>query len=289
MKHLDLLDKLISREKEVITQQILSPVIQGAKVCVKIANVIVHLNVLPKNFVGWGVFSTDSSFKEAKFIEEATRRQQREYLDLLPKALMVICEHNDERTVGSFLNNDDRFPFDAAPIFFPQNISIFDVVSVRYNGQYFIYERHYAGKYTGQTEAAREFLNKETKPDKINLHFGFARAYAYAYEVSVQQKKLTAEDKVKIAVARAGGNFRNMVDRGGIFTVSFEVDGQTFTPTVNANNLMLENAGICLSGGDRAFDLESFVHIAREGVRRNRVVRGDYLRTYGDRSGEYYR
>jgi hypothetical protein len=258
MKHLDILNKLISREKEAITQQILSPVIQGTKVCVKIASVIVHLNVFPNDFVGWGIFSTDKSLKEAKFVEEPNRRQQREYLELLPKALMVICEHNDERTVGSFLNNDDRFPFDAAPIFFPQNISLFDVVSVRYNGQYFIYERHYAGKYTEQTEAARDFLNKESKPDKINLHFGFARAYAYAYEVSVRQKKLTAEDKVKTAVARAGGNFRNMVDRGGIFTVSFEVDGQTFTPTVNANNLMLENAGICLSGGDRAFDLESF-------------------------------
>lgn len=289
MKYLDLLDKLISCEKEVIDQQILSPVIRGAKVCVKIAGIVVRLNISPNNFVGWGIFSTDKSLKEAIFVEEPKKRQQREYLELLPRAMMVICEHNEERTVGSFLNNDDRFPFDAAPIFFPQNISLFDVVSARYNGQYFIYERHNAGRYTKQTDAAMGFLNKETKPDKIKLHFGFARAYAYAYEVSVKQKKLTVEDKVKTAVARAGGNFRNMVDRGGIFTVSFEVDGQTFTPTINANNLMLENAGICLSGYDRAFDLESFVCLTKQGIRDGVIVRGDYLRIYGDRSADYRR
>ena len=286
MKNLNLLNKLIEQEKSVSQNEILSPVIPNTKVCVKIDGVIVSLNVRPANFTGWGIFKTDQSFKNANFIEEPNRRQQREYLEMLPRAIMIVCEHNENRTVGSFLNNDDRFPFDAAPIFFPHNISLFDVIHVRFNGQYFIYERHQAGKYQQLTEECRDLLNKETKPDRIKIAFGFARAYAYAYEVTVKQKIITAQDKVKTAIERAGGKFKNLVDRGGIFTVSFEVEGETFTPTVNANNLMLENAGICLSGRDRSFDLESFVHVTRKGIQDGVIVRGDYLRVYGDRSRE---
>lgn len=289
MKYTDLLNKLISKEKEAIEQEILSPVISDTKISVKIAGVLVHLNVHPKNFVGWGIFTTDKSLKTAIFIDEPSRRQQKEYLEMLPRAFMIVCEHNEHRTMGVFLNKDNRFLFDAAPIFFSQNISLFDVISTRYNGQYFIYERHQAGKSSLQSGMAKEYLNKETKPEKVILHTGYAMAYSYAYQVYIKEKQITIEDKIKSAVNRAGGKFNNFVDRGGSFTVSFEVNGQTFTPTVNSNNLMLENAGICLSGGDRAFDLESFVHIAREGVNNGEIVRGDYLRTYGDRSGNYRR
>ena len=135
-----------------------------------------------------------------------------------------------------------------------------------------------------------ECLNAETPVDKITAPKFMLDAYNIALNYKIAAKAMTVEDRLKDAVKRGGGTFSKFTDRGSVFTVEFTVNGQKFTPNVYKETLMLENAGICLSGGDRNFDLQSFVGVASRGVDRNHIVRGDYLTRYGDRRGEeYYR
>lgn len=288
MKNLQLLNKLIKQESEALSREILSPVVHGSPIVVRVNGAALYLRVNPKKFHGWGVFKYDGNHKSATFIKEPSMQQKRLYLENFPKIRLIICSHNEKMTIGSKLYNDGRYGFDATSIFFAENISLFDVVDVRDCGGRFYYETHARG-HSSYVDVVKNAFAEETSPDKVNTWEPFLTAYRFAYNELIKTKELTIEQRVKQAIHRAGGKYSGFTDRGDTLTVQFVVDGEIFTPTVNSKTLMLENAGICLSGGDRAFDLQSFVHIARQGIREDEIVRGDYLISYGDRSNEYRR
>lgn len=288
MQNMSLLNKLIDQEKEVLSQHILSPVVCGNPIIVRIAGVALSLRVNPKGFHGWGIFTYDGNHKSVTLNGEPSRRQKTQFLELLPRVRLVVCSHSEKGTVGSLLDSDNRFSFDAASVFFAENISLFDTIVARFDGGRFLYERH-TNYHPRKIEELKSCFANETNPEKLNTFVNLYKAYKYAYNELIKTKELTIEQKVKQAIHRAGGNYKGFVDRGETLTVQFSIDGTPFTPTVNSKTLRIESAGICLSGGDRAFDLQSFVHIAREGINNDNIVRGDYLRTYGDRSADYRR
>jgi hypothetical protein len=55
--------------------------------------------------------------------------------------------------------------------------------------------------------------------------------------------------------------------------VTYEIEEERHQSVVAADTLRVEAAGICLSGGDREFDLQSLVGVVGEGVRRDLIVR----------------
>ena len=80
------------------------------------------------------------------------------------------------------------------------------------------------------------------------------------------------EHRVREALAHAGANLRDLVERGDVYRVTYEVDGRRHTSVVNRNDLTIRTAGICLSGQDSNFDLASLVGVLREGERKDRIV-----------------
>jgi hypothetical protein len=63
------------------------------------------------------------------------------------------------------------------------------------------------------------------------------------------------------------------LERGDSYRVTYRVDGQRFTSSVNKEDLSVQIAGICLSGEDREFDLASLVGVLREGEQGHGLVR----------------
>jgi hypothetical protein len=74
-------------------------------------------------------------------------------------------------------------------------------------------------------------------------------------------------------LAHAGADLRDFADRGDVYRVTYTVDGRRHTSVVNKNDLTVQSAGVCLSGGDRAFDLHSLVGVLREGERKGEIRR----------------
>jgi hypothetical protein len=90
------------------------------------------------------------------------------------------------------------------------------------------------------------------------------------------------------ALAHAGAELKDYVERQDVYTVTYEVDGQRHVSAISKKDLSVQVAGICLSGEDENFDLQSLVGVIREAQSGGGLVRvGDENR--GMPEGHYWR
>jgi len=271
-----LFDKLAAEEEAFFSSQFMCPVLAGQLVRVRIAGIILTLKVSPKKFQGWGVFRCVKQ-QTAKFVKEPTLAQKQEYLDLFPKFSLVVCRHTDEGFFGVPAANSSNYRIKGqVPISLPEEIRLFDTIDVRWDGVNFWYEGQSSFRGPKIASELRDLLVLETLPDSADIS-GMTQeerlAYRLAYDAEIESKKDKKEERLREAVTKAGGIFHGYVERGNTFTVEMTVDGEKYHPTVSTDTLQVANAGICLSGTDRTFDLQSLVTVFREGQNRHRIVR----------------
>ncbi len=80
-----------------------------------------------------------------------------------------------------------------------------------------------------------------------------------------RRRQATDEQRIREALEHGGAELREMARRGGEIRVTYEVDGRRHVSLVHGSDMTVQSAGVCLSGGDRAFDLASLVGVLREG------------------------
>lgn len=277
MKNLDLFNKLAAQEDNFLQSDFLSPVLQGTPVKVRINNVILNLEIIrPKKFAGWGIFRP-LSFKEAVRVRQPTMAEKQEYLKLFPALRFVLCKNDKDEWYGIPANNSDtRFKITGlVPIHFAEEVQLFDVIQARFDGTVCWFEGIYENHSLKNANYLREAFSKFEMPSKIELP-GLTQeekdAYLIAFNASEEAKKANESNRIKVALERAGATYRSHVKRSNSYTIEYVVDGETHKSVVN-ENLSVTSAGICLSGGDRAFDLQSLVSVVREGQNRSRIVR----------------
>jgi len=70
------------------------------------------------------------------------------------------------------------------------------------------------------------------------------------------------EKRLKKALKLGGGNLQEFQDRGEYWTVHWTTtDGEEHTSAIAKNDLTVVSSGICLSGRDHDFDLQSLVGV----------------------------
>lgn len=288
----DLFAKLEAQESDFLKSEFLSPVLNGMPIRVKIGGVVLTLK-LKKKFEGWGIFKP-LSFKEAKYVRKPSITERQEYLNLFPE-LRFILTYRDEKVwygVPSH-SSDRRFQISGiVPLYLAEEVEVFDVVSVRFDGQICWYDKPYEKYSFKNSTYLKESLAELLEPEKLSLS-GLTQeeksAYLIAYGASEEAKKTKAETRIKDALYRSGAKFKSYKEREDSYTIKFTVDGSEHTSVVNKDNLRVQSAGICLSGGDSNFDLQSLVGVIREGQDRHAINRvgndmnGWYWQTYGRR------
>ena len=267
----ELFDKLAKQESDFKKSIFLSPVLRDKPIRVRIDGVILSMRVSqPNHFSGWGVF-TPKTFKDAILVRQPTMAERRDYLELFPAVRLVLCKNQDNVWYGIPTTNDKVSGL--IPVSLPEEVQMFDTVQARFDGFSCWFESIYEKSSLKNSQYLRESFAALLEPKELNLA-GLTQpernAYAVLWETSEESKRTKEENKIKSALNRAGASYLSHIERNDTYTIEYNVDGHTHRSVVRKDTLEVQTAGICLSGLDRTFDLQSLVTVVREGQDRDR-------------------
>jgi hypothetical protein len=275
------LDRLAAAEQRAFTSEFLAPVIRGGTVRLRIEGVVCQLKIATAGFQGWGVFRPNSP-ASAELIRTASLTERRRYLELLPMLRLVICERRQNEWLAIPANEaDTRFRIERlVPVLLIEEAQLFDTVLSRFDGSRFWHDGPDLSRDPSIAAYLRESLSNMVEPEQLNrpgLSIEERKAYAINYAPRLQAEIDAHRDRVEArlwnALAHAGAVLKDYLERDQTFRVTYEVDGQRHVSVVNQNDLSVQVAGICLSGEDRHFDLESLAGVLREGQAGGHIVR----------------
>jgi hypothetical protein len=284
----DLFNKLAAEENAFIGAEVFAPVLMGQPICVKIARIVLHLNVKTASSL-WGVFKV-LNYKEAKFIRAPSLKEKQEYFKLFPALRLILCGRDDNNWYGIPAHAaDTRFKIiGSIPVLLPEEVQMFDTVIVRFDGKIVWFEQIDPRHNLKAASYLRESLNTLVKPDKLSLSGltqeeknAYLMAYGPAVEADIASRMSKEEMRLRGALERAGAAYTSHVERDHTYTIEYTVDGQSHRSVIRKDDLQVESAGICLSGGDKNFDLQSLVGVLREGERHGRNNPVALNRDYG--------
>lgn len=284
-------EKLAAAENAFLNSEVLSPVLQGQKIRVRIAGVVLNLSIKPKRYTGWGVFRA-VSFKEAVHLRQPTFAEKARYFELFPALRFILCKNVDDRWYGVPLHlSDTRYKVSGlVPIALPEEVQMFEAVQTRFDGEHCWFERTYEKSSLKNALYLRESFAKFVEPEKLDLAGLTAEeraAYQIAWNASEEAKKSKEQSRIKRALERAGAEYRSHIDRPDSYTIEFVVDGRQHRSVVRKDTLEVNSSGICLAGKDRDFDLQSLVSVFREYHRGSGYLYHEVPLNEGDYDDDY--
>jgi hypothetical protein len=275
------LDRLAAAEARAFASEFLAPVLRGGTVRLRIAGVVCRLKAIPADFEGWGVFRPSSPVAAA-LVRPARLAERRQYLDLLPMLRLITCEHNDNQWLAIPASQaDPRFRFEGLiPVRLIEEAQLFEVIQSRFDGAQCWYDGPDPRRDPAAAAYLREALGAMVEPQHLSrpgLTAEERTAYALNYvprlQAEIDARRDRVEDRLREALAHAGAELKDYLERDDTYRVTYEVDGQRHVSVVDQNDLSVQVAGICLSGEDRHFDLQSLVGVLREAHQGGQVVR----------------
>lgn len=273
----DIFERLAAAEDGFLHSTFLAPVVRGHGVRVQIGGVACQLDVDPAEFSGWGVFRP-RSHSRAALIRLASMVERHAYLKLLPTVRLILCEQDRERWLalpaqpGGPVAPDQAVPVQQVEA----DAQLFESVIARFDGAWF-WSQGADPRGDPRTSAhLRSALVERADPAEVRrkgMTGAERRAYAWVHARAVGREREARDraDSGRLAAAlRHGGahlkDFERLAD--GDFRVAYTVDGRRHMSIVSHRDLSVRTAGICLSGQDGKFDLQSLVGVLREGARR---------------------
>jgi hypothetical protein len=266
------LDRLANAEAGFVGAQFLAPVLRGTGVGVSIAGVRCRLKVRPWDFEGWGVFRAQS-FTRAKLVCTPTMAQRRMYLGLFPPVRLILVERDgDHWLAGPAGAADARFTIEGlVPVRLVEDGEFFETIVARFDGGQFWFDQVDPRTDPSAASLMRDALLTMVEPARLE-RAGMTAAQRAVYTAAYDKRRLAiAEDertreerRLRNALTHAGATLRDYAERGGVYRVSYDVDGQRRTSVIRKDDLTVVTAGICLAGQDGDFDLSSLVGVLRE-------------------------
>lgn len=290
MDALKLIEDLAQKEEQLGDQLFLAPAVAGGRVRVRIDGLIQELEPNPADFAGWGLFLADGK-GQAVLMEEAGRRHIDGYLGLLRPLRVRLAWRlsNEHRSWIAYpIGEGDaaqRFG-EARPIIVhlvADEADAFEQVVVRADGGAFWYEDLDRRGNPRTAERLREAARENQVPNAVQIpgmtpeeRTTYALAYSQVMEIERRrearrearrerhQRQLASRDENRLrdALRLGGGELADYRDRGDYWVVEWTTrSGETHSSAISKNDLTVLSAGICLDGGDRAFDLQSLVGV----------------------------
>ncbi|HEY7158818.1 MAG TPA: hypothetical protein VH575_33040 [Gemmataceae bacterium] len=263
----DLLNRLATEEERLLGSDFLAPALPGGIVHVRIAGIICRFKI-EGGFQGWGIFRPTGT-ATARLLRPATLAERRRYLQSFPLRRLILC-HADRQSWLAWPAHqaDHRFADTGLlPVRLVEEAQTFETIAARFDGVQCWFENVDARTDPSAAMYLRQALRTMTPPEQARrpgLTAEQRTAYAVAYGLRREAERDRTEDRLRTALAHAGGRLTSYLEREDGYRVEFEIDGRRHVSAVDKGDLTIQAAGICLSGQDRCFDLQSLVGVLRE-------------------------
>jgi hypothetical protein len=276
----DAFDRLEAQERVFLEREFLAPALRGHPVGVRMAGVVLRLQIKSADFEGFGVFRP-MSFDAAELVRTATPGEIRRYVQLFPRVRLILCrrEQNFWLAVPAHLG-DHRFRIEGlVPVRFVEEAEQFEVVQARFDGSNFWFEAVDPAGNASRAAYLRQSLLAGVDANHLECA-GLTPEEIGAYAINCirdeamrrQTEAERAQERLREALEHAGAGLVDFLERPDGFRVTFAVGDQRYISAVRKNDLTVEVAGICLSGRDSDFDLASLVGVIREAGETGELV-----------------
>ena len=262
-----------SAEDAFLKTRFLAPILPNGQVRVRIEGVVCTLRVEGAIEPGWAILKP-LAIDRAKVVRQSKKRQLRQYLALFPQIQLLLVARKyktDDWLAIKAHDGDRRFHFGGrkrvVTLRFVQGAERFQNVIARFDGSHFWFEKVNRRRNSAIAAYLREALAAESEPEtlhKSTLSKEERYAYQLAYEGMLAAEQNKDEMRLTEALAHAGAKLESYIERDDTYSVTYQVDDETHRSTIRKDDLTVMVSGVCLSGLDHDFDLQSLVGVLRE-------------------------
>lgn len=268
-----LLNQFATAEAQLRATQFLAPCVKGGRVRTRVTGMVYTFTPQPPTFEGWGIFQPLDE-QTATLIAEADLPQIATYLQQFPVIRLRLAYRLQYQTWLAYPVNeaDMRQRFKTVrpvPVHLVTEGSAFEQILARRNGNSCWFEAIDRRADPAIAQTLQSALKQLVPVEK--LHFkGMTPEMRSLYALATQQIQEFAqpqqdEQRLRQALQLGGGELHQFQDRGDYWTVDWTTsDGIRHTSAIAKADLTVVSSGICLSGRDRDFDLQSLVGVMEQ-------------------------
>ncbi|MBD2411681.1 hypothetical protein FACHB389_23805 [Nostoc calcicola FACHB-389] len=268
-----LINQIADAEAHLYATQFLAPCVKGGRVRTRVAGMVYTFRPKPSKFEGWGIFQPVDE-KTATVVEEADLPQITEYLQHFPQIRLRLAHQLRGQTWLAYPVNeaDVRQRLQVVKpiaIHLVTEGIIFDQIIARWNGQSCWFEEIDRRTDPEIVETLQSAV-KEVIPVEELQFKGITPEIRTVYELATARidgfaQPQQDEKRLKKALQMGGGELKQFQDRGDYWTVDWTTaDGVRHSSAIAKTDLTVISSGICLSGYDRDFDLQSLVAVIEQ-------------------------
>ncbi len=268
-----LINQIASAEAQLSNTQFLAPCVKGGRVRTRVAGMVYTFTPKPSKFEGWGIFEVVDE-KTAKLVEAADLPQVAEYLQNFPQIRLRLAHQLQQQTWLAYPVNEadmrQRLKVVKPIVVHLVTESIaFEQITARWHQQFCWFEEVDRRTDPEIVETLQSAVKQLTPPEELQFK-GITPEIRTVYELASQRIERFAqpqqdEKRLRKALQMGGGTLTQFHDRGDYWTVDWTTkDGVRHSSAIAKSDLTVVSSGICLSGRDRDFDLQSLVAVIEQ-------------------------
>ncbi|MEC4816048.1 MAG: hypothetical protein SAK29_22665 [Scytonema sp. PMC 1069.18] len=268
-----LINQIASAEAQLCNTHFIAPCVKGGRVRTRVIGMVYTFRAKPSQFEGWGIFQPVNE-KIATVVEEAGLPQIAEYLQNFPQVRLRLAYPLQGQTWLAYPVNeaDMRQRLKVVKPIAVHLVTegvVFEQIIACWNGLSCWFEEVDRRSNPAILENLQSALKKLTPA--VELQFkDMTPEIRTVYELAAGriegfEPPQRDEKRLRKALRMGGGELNQFYDRGDYWTVDWTTaDGVRHSSAIAKADLTVMSSGICLSGRDRDFDLQSLVGVMEQ-------------------------
>ncbi|MEH2221055.1 MAG: hypothetical protein V7K72_28885 [Nostoc sp.] len=268
-----LINQIAIAEAQLYTTQFLAPCVKGGRVRTRVAGMVYTFTPKPSKFEGWGIFQPVDQ-KTATVVEEAELPQIAEYLQHFPQIRLRLAHQLQKQTWLAYSVNEAdvrqrlKVVKPIAVHLVTEGVT-FEQIIARWNGQSCWFEEVDRRTDPVIVETLQSAVKQLIPVEELQFK-GITPEIRTVYELATRRiegftQPQQDEKRLRKALQMGGGELNQFHDRSDYWTVDWTTaDGVRHSSAIAKTDLTVVSSGICLSGRDRDFDLQSLVAVIEQ-------------------------